>query len=183
MTEQELKIALDRWFNRNWNHFRNEVATNIANGQMSSYADDLCMVIFEAFIKKPHAQKLQMYQDNKILNWMLSAASFQIKSGSSPFYNIHRKKRAHAVPDYYITSDDSYSMDDETIEDLYNCMMECIEGEKIEWYYAKILELKYFRGMTKKEMKEQYGFSAASIHKHMAEAIDAVREYCEKKQF
>ena len=145
MTEEELKIELDKWFNRNWEHYQNEVRTNIANGQMSGYAEDLCVVIYEAFHNKPHEQKLQMYNDNLIFNWMLKAASFQIRSGSSPFYNNYRKKRMHTVPHYYATEDASYSMDDTGIEELLECVMEAINGDKIEWYYAKLLELKYLR--------------------------------------
>jgi len=179
MTEQELKIKLDEWFTKNWNHFCNEVRTNIAWGKMEEYSNDLCIECYESFLNKPHEAKLQMYQDSKILNYLLYAASFQIRSGTSPFYNKYRKSRSNTAPAYYIDYESGgYELDDVGLDDMYKCVFDALENKEIDWYHCKLLELKYLKGWTKNEIVAYYDFSMASLNKHMNEALEAVREHC-----
>ena len=180
MSEEELKIKLDRWFSRNWDHYCSEVRKNIANGQMSQHADDLSVLIYEEFMKKPHAQKLQMYQDNKILNWMLRAASFQIKSGSSPFYRLHRKHSVKHIPSYFaenegkaITKEGEWNNDD-----AWLCVKEAMTEDNIGWYYSKLLDMKFIQQMTYTDMCEKYGFAINTLKKDIKRALEAAKQHC-----
>jgi len=72
MNETELNIELNKWFNLNYEYLRKEVATNIANGQMSDYSDDLLNLCIESFLNRSFESKLQMFLDNKISNFHFS---------------------------------------------------------------------------------------------------------------
>lgn len=177
---KELRHNIDKWFNRNWNHYYNEVSTNIAKQQMNQYTQDLCIECYEAFMGKKEEQIQQMYDDDKILNFLLSCCSFQIKSGSSPFYMKYRKSRSKVIPEYYEGLKDPFEIDDISNDDRLKCVLKAIEEEQIDWYYGKLLELKFLKGMTYKQMMEIYGFSQISIRDHVQKALEEVRKICEQ---
>lgn len=176
--DKENQTKLDRWFARNWEHYRNEVGTNIAKDQMFQYRDDLCVECFEWFNKRTMENKMQMYNDGKILNFLLKCASLQLKSGTSPFYGKYRKKRMHQVPDYYIPMGEGYDPEEETLDEMYQCVMNALEDESIDWYLRKILKMKYIEGLTYAQITEKYGIHNHSMKKHLDEAIDAIRNAC-----
>jgi len=178
MNEEELKIKLDRWFTENWDHFVNEVRTNISYGQMEKYHMDLCVQVFEDFMNKSFSKKLQMYQDDKILNFLLYAASFQIRSGTSPFYNTYRKSRMNNAPEYYIPQDTEYTLDDVSIDDYFVCVQEALKEDNIGWYYTKLLELKFLKQMTYDTIKEEYGICVSTLKKDVTRALQAVEQHC-----
>ena len=174
-----LDTKINNWFNRNWNHYQREVATNIAHSEMSEYSNDLCVQCFEEFMKKKTEQKQQMLDDDKILNFLLYCASFQIRSGTSPFYHRYRKHRANNIPDYFAENEqDAYELDDIEIDTFYQCMKEAMTEENIGWYYCKLLELKYIQQMTFKEIIDFYGVSEVTLKRDVSKALQAVRDYC-----
>jgi len=178
--KQDLKNKVDKWFSRNWKHYLNEVRTNITKGKMSGYTDDICAFMYTEFLKQSPDRIEQMLDDDKILNWLLRGTSLQIRSQTSPFYSQYRKKRANMVPSYYGETGDSYSLDDETLDDMLECVLSAIEEQKIDWYYAKLLELKYLQGLTYKEIRDRFGIQQLSFSSHLDQAIDAVREVCKE---
>ena len=171
---------LDTWFNRNWKKYRSEVGKNIAKDGMFQYRDDLCVECFEAFTSRTMENKMQMYNDDKILHFLLRCASLQIKSGTSPFYSKYRKKRMHQVPDYYIPMEGGYDPHEDTLDEMYECVMNALEDESIDWYLRRILKMKYIEGLTYSEITEKYGIHNHSMKKHIDEAIDAIRNACKE---
>ncbi len=183
MNKIELEHNLQKWFNRNWEYYRNEVATNITVGKMGQYTDDLCIHCFEEFSKKTDAQKQQMLEDDKIINFLLFCAGFQLKSSTSPFYAKYRKKSMDRVPLFVAKEGTYHQHDNIELDDYYICMMECLEEENevIDWYEKKLLKMKYLEQMPYYEMKDTYGFSQASIKNHIQKAMNKIENYCNKK--
>jgi len=179
---KELKDKVDKWFVRNWDHYLNEVRTNITKGIMSDYTDDICSFMYTEFLKQSPEKIEQMVNDDKILNWMLRATSFQIKSGSSPFYTKYRKKRAGMVPTYFAES--GYDQHDAIeLDDYYQCMMECLEEENgvLDWYEKKLIDMKYLKQMTYYQIVDKYGFSQISTKNHIESALNKIEKYCNQK--
>lgn len=179
---KELRDKVNRWFERNWNHYLNEVRTNITKGIMSDYTDDICAFMYMEFMKQSPEKIEQMIDDGKVLNWMLRSTSFQIKSKTSPFYSRYRKKRANMVPTYFAES--SYNQHDAIeLDDYYQCMMECLseESDLLDWYEKKLIDMKYLKQMTYQQIVETYGFSLVSTKKHLNTALDKIEQYCNKK--
>lgn len=185
MTKQELDYRIDNWFSRNWDYYVNEVATNICTGKMAQHTGDLCIHCFEEFSKKTDAQKQQMLDDNKIINFLLFCASFQLRSSTSPFYAKYRKKSMDKIPLYDNTASGAYynQHDRVTIDDYYECMMECLgeDSEVIDWYEKKILSMKYLDKKTYIELVNEYGFSQASLKTHIQTAQNKIEKYCNNK--
>ena len=179
---KELRDKVNRWFERNWNHYLNEVRTNITKGIMSDYTDDICAFMYMEFMKQSPEKIEQMIDDGKVLNWMLRSTSFQIKSKTSPFYSRYRKKRANMVPTYFAES--SYNQHDAVeLDDYFQCMMECLseESDLLDWYEKKLIDMKYLKQMTYNQIVETYGFSLVSTKKHLNKALDKIEQYCNQK--
>jgi len=181
MTE-ELRNKVNKWFTRNWNHYLNEVRTNITKGKMAEYTDDICAFMYTEFMKQSPEKIEQILEDGKILNWMLRSTSFQIRSGSSPFYSKYRKKRANMVPEYF--GESSYNQHDAVeLDDYYQCMMECLSEENglLDWYEKKLIDMKYLKQMTYNQIVETYGFSLISTKRHLTKALDKIEKHCNQK--
>ena len=176
---QELDNKINKWFESNWKHYRNEVGTNIAHSEMSQYADDLCIQCYEDFMGKKDEAKQQMLDDDKILNFLLFCASFQIRSGSSPFYKTYRKQRVGNVPHYIVENEEGgYELDDLDIDSYYGCMTQAMTEENIGWYNCKLLTIKYLEGKTLKEISNTYGICISSLKRDLHGALQSVRDYC-----
>lgn len=182
--EEELNIRLNNWFAENWEHFTSEVKKNIAWGQMGPYANDLCILMFEEFMNKPYKNKLQMLTDDKILHFLLYGASFQIRSGSSPFYKQFRQSRVGHVPQYFaenerVSRNEGYELDKSELDDYYQCAMEAIKEGNLGFYHAKLIELKFIKQMSYKSICDTYGLCIATVKKDLHEALDIVRKKCD----
>jgi len=180
MTEA-LRNKVNKWFERNWSHYLNEVRTNITKGIMSDYTDDICAFMYTEFMKQKPEKIEQMLDDDKVLNWMLRSTSFQIKSSSSPFYTQYRKKRSGMVPTYFI--EDSYDSQAVEMDDYFQCMMETLseESDLLDWYEKKLIDMKYLKQMTYQQIVDAYGFSQISTKKHLNKALDKIEKYCNQK--
>ena len=182
--EEELNILLNQWFADNWEHFTSEVKKNIAHSQMAPYAMDLCVLMYEEFMRKPYKNKLQMYQDSKILHFLLYAASFQIRSGQSPFYKQYRSHRVKHIPHYFAENEEreknnGYYIDEVKLDDYYECAMEAIKEEYLGYYHAKLIELKFLQNKTYKDICEYYDIPILSLKRDLTAALDIVKKYCE----
>ena len=179
---KELKDKVDKWFVKNWSHYLNEVRTNITKGRMAEYTDDICSFMYTEFLKQSPEKIEQIERDGKIMNWLLRGTSFQIRSGSSPFYSKYRKKRAGMVPVYF--GESSYEQHDAIeLDDYYQCMMYCLEEEDspLDWYEKKLIDMKYLKQMTYYQIVDTYGFSQISTKRHIDNALDKIEKYCNQK--
>ncbi|NBW18978.1 MAG: hypothetical protein EBR82_64485 [Caulobacteraceae bacterium] len=93
-----MKDEINDWFEANYENLRKNFKQNIANGQMSGYADDLLQICIEIFLNKDIVMQEQMLRDDKIQNFLFRVASMQIKSGSSPFFRKYRAYYTRNVP-------------------------------------------------------------------------------------
>ena len=175
MNETELNIELNKWFNLNYEYLRKEVATNISNGQMSDYADDLLNLCIESFLNRSFESKLQMFLDNKISNFLLRCSSFQIRSGTSPFFNQYRK--------YYTHNGYLPGFMDETIEDkdnidveMYSCFKK--EMENLNWYETRLLDLKFYQKMSYKEINKIYHLPLSTLKREVENFLIKIRNKC-----
>jgi len=179
---QERRNRVNKWFERNWKHYLNEVRTNITKGIMSDYTDDICSFMYTEFMKQKPEKIEQMLDDGKVLNWMLRSTSFQIKSKTSPFYTKYRKKRAGMVPTYFAES--GYNQHDAVeLDDYYQCTMECLkeDNDLLDWYEKKLIDMKFIRQMTFSQIMEVYGLSKVSLKRHLAGALEKIEKHCNQK--
>jgi len=179
---KELRDKVNKWFERNYAYYLNEVRTNITKGIMSDYTDDICAFMYEEFCRQKPEKIEQMLRDDKVLNWMLRGTSFQIKSKTSPFYSKYRKKRAGMVPTYF--AEGSYNQHDAVeLDDYYQCAMECLEGENdvLDFYEKKLIEMKFIRQMTFQQIIDSYGFTHTATKRHITEALKKIETYCNNK--
>ena len=176
----KLKQNIDKWFERNWIYYTREVSNNIAKDQMSQYSHDLCVHCFESFMAKTEEQIQQMYDDNKIINYLLYCCSFQLRSSTSPFYQQYRKHRNKSIPEYF--GEQVWDQNELTsVDDYYECMMEALSGDLLDFYEKRLIQMKYIEGKTFKEIFKEYNFSHLATRKHLYKALDKVEQYCNKK--
>jgi len=178
MTE-ELRNKVNKWFEKNYEYYLNEVRTNITKGKMAMFSEDLAVFMYMEFMKQKPEKVEQMYNDGKIMNWMLRGASFQIKSSSSPFYTKYRKKGAKNVPEYF--ADLGYDSQAIELDDYYQCAMEVYHSNKLDFYQREIINLKFIKQKTYNEMVSEYGFTSVSLKRHLNEALGIIRDYCNQK--
>lgn len=173
MNELELNDALNRWFTRNYEHLRNEVSNNIANGQMNDYCDDLLNICIESFWGRSYESKLQIFQDNKIENFLLRCCSFQLKSGTSPFYHQYRKYyNYNGYLPYFMDAEDET---DESNE-LYKCMKE--EMKNLNWYETKLIQLKFYDKMSYKQIYQIHGLPITTLKREIQLVLDKIKNKC-----
>jgi DNA-directed RNA polymerase specialized sigma24 family protein len=120
--------------------------------------------------------KLQMFQDNKITNWILKACSFQIKSGTSPFYNQMRK---YYDKNYAISNKFDYGWFSEFQshgETLYDCFKREIKG--LNWYETKLIDLKYYQNYTYTQLNKEFGLPLSTLKSEYEEVFEKIRKAC-----
>ena len=175
MTQEE---QINKWFNQNYSHLQNEVKNNIANGQMSQYAEDLLSLCSETFLTKTKEQKQQMLEDNKIENFILFCCGFQIKLSSSPFYNTFRKHKLSTVVSPLINDN---LLEDDSIHtehtELYKCYLQA--RSELHWYHQKLLELKWDQGLTYDEIHKSTGITINSLRKDYTLIYKKIKKRCE----
>ncbi len=171
-----LKAKIDKWFNQNYSYLQNEVKNKIAIQGMSDYAGDLLSVCVESFLTRSPEQQEQMLNDNKVGNYILFCCGFQLKSGSSPFYNQFRKHKLSVRSgweglDIPITTD-------QQLEDteLYQCYLKA-RGE-LHWYYNRLLDMKFEEGLSYAQIREKTGITLNSLQKDFAIAYQKIRQRC-----
>ena len=178
--KEELKNKVDKWFTKNWKHYTSEVSKNIANGKMNEYSNDLCLTCYEAFMNRKEEDIEQMERDNKILHFLLSCCSFQIRSGTSPFYSQHRKHRMRSIPEYF--GEQVWSQHDEiNLDDYYKCAMEVLNSDVLNFYEKKLINLKFIEEKTFKEIFEEYDFPQLTTRRHLYGALEKIEKYCNQK--
>ena len=175
MNEIELNKELNNWFNKNYDYLRTEVSTNIANGQMSDYADDLLNLCIESFLNRSYESKYQMLCDNKIVHFILKCCSLQIRSGSSPFFGQYRKyytKHGH-LPEFM---DMEENREEVITSEVYLCFKR--EMNKLNWYESKLLDLKYYQKMSYKEINKIYHLPLSTLKREVQLVLNKIRNKC-----
>jgi len=172
-----LKDKIDRWFAKNFSYLQREVKNNIAVDAMSEYADDLLSVCTESFLTRPAEQQQQMLDDNKIGNYILYCCGFQLKSGSSPFYNQFRKHKMASRSGAEAFENSPFIPDQQLDEtELYQCYLKA-KGD-LHWYYQKLLQMKWEDGMSYSEIRQKTGITLNSLQKDMAIIYQTIRQRC-----
>lgn len=177
MTEQELKIELDRWFRDNYNLLISQVKANICKDGMTMYADELLSHCILWTLERSHEMKEQMLRDGKLENYILRCCSMQLKSSTSPFYREARRFKMSARSGVSEVDDiEDEGLTSVEADPTYQCMMR--EIPKLHWYYQKLLEEKWTNHLTYQEMRIKYGITLASLRHDLNIAYNILREKC-----
>ncbi len=177
---KELRRNIDKWITNNWNHYTSEVRNNIAKGKMGEHSHDLCVHCYESFMSKTEEQHQQMLDDNKILNYLLYCCSFQLRSSTSPFYSQYRKHGQKSIPEYF--GEQVWDQHNEVnLDDYYECAMEALNSDLLDFYEKKLIELKYIEQLTFQQIFDEYNFTHISSRRHLHGALEKIEIHCNNK--
>jgi hypothetical protein len=176
MTEEELNNKIGQIIERYYDWLKREIKQNIAKDGMSGYAEELLhFIIMELYNKSPE-KKQKLLDDNKIPFWILTSSGLQLRSSSSPFYNLIRKNRLQA------RSGDSDFEEHIEIQDIpydsemYDCFKKGME--QLNWYNRKLLEEKFLNQLSFKAISEKYNISTKHLRKDVYIALLEIRKFC-----
>jgi len=176
--DREIKRRLDEWVTRMYPWLQDQISTNIANGMMSEYSDDLLHTIVMDLYKLKDHKLQQMLDDDKLGNYVLRGAAIQLKSGNSPFYRQWRKfkmsVRSGVMDDYNPSYHPANNIDKE--EDLMNCFERA--QKELDWYLQAIWNKKFKEGWTLEEIYKHYNIGKIHLIKDLNTAIEQIRETC-----
>lgn len=177
---KEIEKRLNEWVSEEYEWLLGEISTNITKGRMSGYTSDLLHHIL-LDLYKMDSDKIEGMLDNGKLKWyVLSGASLQIRSQTSPFYRTHRKEKTWArsgVIDSGMYDTETYELEDpDTGESLYDCFQRAMS--EIHWYQATLLRKKIIEGKTYQEIYEYYNISKTHLIRDINEALRDVRLIC-----
>jgi hypothetical protein len=172
------KNRIDKWVGERYEWLLGEIRTNIAKSQMSQYADDLTIHMIETIYSQPEEKVIQMLDDDKLGWWLLTGASMQLRSSTSPFYRIYRKEKGWSREEGYEGSfANLFDRPDEPYNDeLYECFQQ--EFENLHWYQKKIMQKYWYEGNTLQEVHEYYNISKNHLVKDINTAINIIRQAC-----
>ena len=179
--KQEIKDRLDRWVSREYRWLLKEMGTNITWGKMSEYTEDLLHHIILDLYKMDENKIDGMLENGKLKYYVLSGASLQIRSKTSPFYHIHRKQKLSARSGIIDSSNgDTYDLIYEM--DLFGeePLLECFERaqKQLHWYQQTIFNKKFKENLPLQEIHEYYNISKNHLIKDLNIAINEIREIC-----
>ena len=179
--DMSTKDRLDEWIREHYGWLDRQIRTNIAKGQMRDYADDLIQeMMIQLYNMKE--EKIKELLDNGKLKWyVLSGAGMQLRSNTSPFWNIHRKHKMYARENGLPGSDNNiFERVDDTeemsTEVYFKCMKE--EIEKLHWYHKTLLKEYWEQGMFLDDLHAKYNISKKHLTKDLNQAILTIRENC-----
>jgi hypothetical protein len=184
MTKQE---KINKFISENYNWLMKEVKKNIAKGKMEEYSQDLLHHILLDLYKLSDEKIDQMLDDDKMKWYVLSGCGLQLRSSTSPFYRIHRKEKMQSRENYVGGGEHEFNysgtkgiLEQEYVpyqsDPLYDCMER--EMENLHFYYRTLLEDKYFKSMTLKDMHIKYGITISSLSKDLKIAYSIIRTKC-----
>ena len=175
--DKEIIRLREKWFRDNYKRFENEVKHNITKtqGPMKDYLHDLIQIATLQFLNKPLSQQYQMLNDDKVQGYLLVTCKMHIQSSSSPFYNQVRKHklqtRSGALPEGV------WEQNNIENTDLWDCYQQ--EMDKLGFYERKLIEEKYFNGLSYDDIHKKYQITKASLITDMKKTFDIIRKNCE----
>ena len=179
--KQEIKNRLDRWVSKEYDWYIGEVGKNITWGKMNDYTEDLCHMMLQSLYQLDEDKIVEMIENGKIKGWLLRGASLQIRSSTSPFYNIFRKHKMSARSgvidsDAGETFTPSYEMEVEQEEELLDCLDRAVN--QLHWYKRELYNKKFKEGWTLEEIHKFYNIGKRHLVRDMNEALEEIRETC-----
>ena len=178
MITKKTKNRIDNWVQKNYVWLNGEIKTNIAKGQMKQYGDDLTIHMIETIYSQPESKIIQMLDDDKLGWWLLTGASMQLRSSTSPFYRIYRQEKSWSREQGLEGSfSNVFERPDEPYDDS---LMECFQKEydNLDWYLKTIMNKYFFEGQTLQDIHEYYNISKRHLTKDLNTAINQIRELC-----
>ena len=175
---KETKNRIDDWVEERYEWLLGEIRTNIAKSAMSQYADDLTIHMIETVYFQPEEKVIQMLDDDKLGWWLLTGASMQLRSSTSPFYRIYRKEKGWSREEGIEGSfTNVFDRPDEPYDDS---LMECFQEEYngLSWYLKEIMSKYWYEGYTLQEIHQYYNISKNHLVKDINKAINQIRQAC-----
>ena len=173
------KDRIDKWVGEMYVWLNGEIKTNIAKGRMSQYADDLTIHMIETIYNQDEEKVIKMLDNDKLQWWLLTGASMQLRSSTSPFYRIYRKEKGWSREEGIEGSNSNiFERPFEPYEDeLYECFIQ--EYDNLHWYLKKIMDRYWIQGETLTEIHKYYNISKRHLIKDINKAINQIREKCQ----
>ena len=179
--KQEIKDKLDRWVSKEYRWLLKEIGTNITWGKMSEYTEDLLHHLILDLYKMDEEKIDGMLENGKLKYYLLSGASLQIRSKTSPFYHIHRKQKLSARSGIIDSNsgnvyDSGYEMSVYGEEPLSECFERAVA--QLHWYDQTIFNKKFKEDLPLQEIHEYYSISKNHLVKDLNRVINEIRQTC-----
>jgi hypothetical protein len=176
MTEAELNNKIGQIIERYYDWLKREIKQNIAKDGMSGYAEELLhFIIMELYNKSPE-KKQKLLDDNKIPFWILTSSGLQLRSSSSPFYNLIRRNKLQARSGDLDFEEHIDIQDIPYDSEMYDCFKKGME--QLNWYNRKLLEEKFLNQLSFKAISEKYNISTKHLRKDVYIALLEIRKFC-----
>lgn len=175
---KSIKNRIDDWVTGNYEWLHSHIERNVCKGMMKEYSWDLTSYLIETVYSLPEEKVTQMLDDNKLGNYLLVGAGMQLKSSTSPFYQIFRKHKMSARED----GQDGHSFSiferpyEEYDEELYDCFQEAY-GE-LHWYEKNLIQKYFYDEWTLQQIYEYYNISKRHIIKDINISLNKIRQHC-----
>lgn len=176
---KETRRRLDKWVGKKYEWIRGEIGRNIAKGQMNQYTDDLTIHMIQTVYTQNEDKIIQMLDEGKLEWWLLTGASMQLRSSTSPFYRTYRQHKSWAREDGYEGSFVSiFDRPDEPYDDsLYECFQE--QWANLHFYQKAIMEKYFFEEWPLQKIFEYYNISKRHLVKDINTTINQIRKACQ----
>lgn len=145
------------------------------------WADDLLSISLEYFLKKPLDVQYESCLNNKAENFCTYIANFQLKSGYSKFWHIHRKFSTSTRE--YFTDNHQYDIEKEDMwkdDDRMLCIKEAIKD--LDPYRKMLVEERVLKGMRFQDLADRYEIPYSSLTLTLKQTLKEVKEKCKHLQ-
>lgn len=184
MTEAEKRKAINAKITEVWDKLVAD-SRQICSFNSDKWADDLLQHILVDFLEKKDID--YQYQvaitNNKLPNYIGYAMSMAVRSGSSTFYNTHRR--------FLYNTRGVYEANDNTNEDLWDnkelmvsnkdkspedCVVWALE--QLDFYDKTLVQKKFYEKWTWDEINDYYGIPLNSGQRDLKKALNKIKELC-----
>jgi hypothetical protein len=184
LTDDEKRELINRAVTRHYPKMLKD-ERRITSYNYHLYSDLLSFCLEQFLTKKPLDYIFQVcVTDDAILNYMGRSMSLNLRSNTSPYWNLVRKQSYNYRGVYLVETDQAYIKGEfEEIRDYdnvddYQCMMLALD--KLDFYHKPLVIDYYLNGLTFVQMNKKYGISLANLKKAVNEGINIIREHCKK---
>ena len=84
-----------------------------------------------------------------------------------------------SIPEYF--GESWYQYNDVNLEDYYECAMEALNSDLLDFYEKKLIELKYVEQKTFQQIFDEYKFTHISSRRHLYGALEKIEIHCNNK--
>ncbi len=180
LTDKEKKSFVDKHLTKIYPQLKINMEKTCGVGA-PRWADDLLSIAVEYFLKKHIDVQYESCVNNKAENFITYIANFQLKSGYSKFWHIHRKFTT-STREYFVDNH-QYDIEKEDIwadDDRMLCIKEAIND--LDPYRKMLVEERVLKGMRFQDLAERYDIPYSSLTLTLKQTLKEVKEKCKHLQ-